>query len=62
MVLAHVSALDAWSRVLRENILGRLLLSCGCVGPIRTPISLGSVCYIWPNSDLAHSGPCPCVC
>jgi hypothetical protein len=45
--MAHVPALDAWSHVLRGNVLGHHLRGCECVGPTRTSGPLrGGVCNI----------------
>jgi len=38
--IAHVPALDVRSRVLRGNVPGHRLPSCGCVGSTRTSYSL----------------------
>jgi hypothetical protein len=52
--MAHVPALDIWSRMLRENVPGHRLPGCGCVGPVRLHMLRGNV----PN----HRVPgCGCV-
>jgi len=38
--MAHVLALDARSRVLRGNVPGHCLPSCGCIGPMRMSVPL----------------------
>ena len=51
--MAHVPALGARLHVLRGNIPGHRLPSCGCVGPTRTSIPLrGGVCDIWPSLEF----------
>ena len=56
--MAHVPALDARPRVLRENIPCHRLPSCRCVGPMRMSVPLSGV-YVTsgPVWNLAHSGP-----
>jgi len=48
--MAHVPALDARSRVLRENVHGHCLPDRGCVGPTRTSVPLRGPAQfeIWP--------------
>jgi hypothetical protein len=55
--MAHVPTLDARSCVLRGNVPGHRLPSCGCVGPMRTSVSLRGV-YVTsgPVWNLAHGG------
>ena len=51
--MAHVLALDAWSRVLRGNIPGHHFPSCGCVGLMRTSVPLSrGVCDIRPSLEF----------
>ena len=56
--MAHVSTLGARLRVLRGNVPGHRLPSCGCVGLTRTSVPLRGV-YVTsgPVWNLAHSGP-----
>jgi hypothetical protein len=67
--MAHVSALDVRSCVLRGNIPGHHLPGCGCVGPTRTSVPLRGQVYVTsdpmyvtsdPVWNLAHSDPCAC--
>jgi hypothetical protein len=67
--MAHVSALDVRSRVLRGNIPSHHLLSCGCVGSTRMSVPLRGEVYVTsdpmyvtsgPVWNLTHSDPCAC--